>query len=119
MLKGCDPNAAEVNTASVGAGPNACPAQSLTEAQWQEQRDKYKDVACPKAVTGASCPFQADGKCFYSHSANVIAKAKSKPMPEAKAEQRAAKVKMIREMETPKETKAKKERRTGKKADQS
>ena len=82
LLKGCDPNAAQVNTAAVGAGRKPNP---LTDAQWQEKREKYKDVACPKATTGVPCTFHAEGKCFYSHSANVIAKAKSKPAPKGKA----------------------------------
>ena len=81
LLKGCDPHAADVNTAAVGGGSR----NPLTDEQWKEKKERYKDVACPKAVTGDPCRFHSENKCFYSHNENVVAKAKGKPVPRAKA----------------------------------
>ena len=77
LLKACDPNSRGINTAAVSNG--------LTDDEVKEKKERYKDVAFPRAVLGDKCRFQEAGTCFYSHAANVIPKAKETPMLKAKA----------------------------------
>ena len=81
LLKGCDPNAIDINTAAVGNG--------LTDDEVKAKKERYKDVPCPRAVLRDKCRFQEAGTCFYSHAANVISTAKETPMPKAKAKAKA------------------------------
>ena len=77
MLAGCDPHAAEINTAAVEQGKGKQKGK-MTDEDWQEKREKYKDVACSKAIYGKECPHHAEGKCFYNHYKNVVAAEKAK-----------------------------------------
>ena len=84
LLKGCDPNAADVNTAAVGDNGKGGSKGAQSEAQWKEKREKYKNVACPRAIMGNTCTHHTEGKCYYSHDKNLVAKVKSKPLPKGK-----------------------------------
>ena len=67
-------------------GNNGKDLREIPKADWDKQRERFKDTACPRATKDLPCPYHANGeRCFYSHDEFLIKKAKAKPDAKAKA----------------------------------